>query len=380
MNAFKFNGKGSEFFGIWIVNVLLSIITLGIYSAWAKVRTNKYFYGNTELAGETFDYHATPGKILIGRLIAMVCVFIWAFSAAISPEFQAALLVAFVLVMPALMFMNTRFDARMTSYRHIRFNFEGSIWGFYLLVLGFPLAAFAVFIGIGALAGLVIGESMGLLVLVPIYAVGGIFGFSWWRFKLDNFLANGYRYGTLKFKAEPSYKAYLATFSLASLIAIGAIAVPFIFVIVIGFSSMLASLGDLDESMMILLGAFGVFGAFAAYILMFVIGQLINAFINVRIRNHLFSQTILDHESQPRLKSTMTVSGYLGLVITNFLLLIVSFGIARAHVKVRTAIFLADHTEVEGDLSAVIAYGESEYQDSAICDEMAAAFDLEVGL
>ncbi len=32
----NFSGRGSEFFGIWIVNVLLSILTLGIYSAWAK--------------------------------------------------------------------------------------------------------------------------------------------------------------------------------------------------------------------------------------------------------------------------------------------------------------------------------------------------------
>ena len=30
-----FTGKASEYFGIWIVNVLLTILTLGIYSAWA---------------------------------------------------------------------------------------------------------------------------------------------------------------------------------------------------------------------------------------------------------------------------------------------------------------------------------------------------------
>ena len=28
-----FQGKTSEYFGIWIVNLLLSLITLGIYSA-----------------------------------------------------------------------------------------------------------------------------------------------------------------------------------------------------------------------------------------------------------------------------------------------------------------------------------------------------------
>ena len=44
--SLEFRGKTGEFFGIWIVNVFLTIITLGIYSAWAKVRTNRYFYGN----------------------------------------------------------------------------------------------------------------------------------------------------------------------------------------------------------------------------------------------------------------------------------------------------------------------------------------------
>ena len=61
---FHFHGQGSEFFRIWIVNLVLTILTLGIYSAWAKVRTKRYFYGNTELAGDRFDYLASPIAIL----------------------------------------------------------------------------------------------------------------------------------------------------------------------------------------------------------------------------------------------------------------------------------------------------------------------------
>ena len=52
---FTFTGTAREYFGIWIVNVLLTIITLGVYSAWAKVRRQRYFYGNTWLAGANFD-------------------------------------------------------------------------------------------------------------------------------------------------------------------------------------------------------------------------------------------------------------------------------------------------------------------------------------
>ena len=51
VQRFEFTGSGSEYFKIWIVNVLLTIVTLGIYSAWAKVRRLRYFYNNTRFAG-----------------------------------------------------------------------------------------------------------------------------------------------------------------------------------------------------------------------------------------------------------------------------------------------------------------------------------------
>lgn len=69
---FKFTGSGGEYFKIWIVNIFLTIITLGIYSAWAKVRNKRYFYSNTQLDGSTFKYLANPLKILQGRIIAVV--------------------------------------------------------------------------------------------------------------------------------------------------------------------------------------------------------------------------------------------------------------------------------------------------------------------
>ena len=67
---FEFDAHGGEYFRIWIVNLLLTIVTLGIYSAWAKVRKLQYLYGHTRLAGSAFGYHGEPLKILRGRLIA----------------------------------------------------------------------------------------------------------------------------------------------------------------------------------------------------------------------------------------------------------------------------------------------------------------------
>jgi len=55
---FEFRGEAKEYFKIWIVNIALTLITLGIYSAWAKVRNNKYIYGNTFLNGSNFEFNA----------------------------------------------------------------------------------------------------------------------------------------------------------------------------------------------------------------------------------------------------------------------------------------------------------------------------------
>ena len=73
MEPIKFKGQAGEYFGIWIVNLLLTVITIGIYGAWAKVRTKKYFSSNTEIDGHSFGYHATGWQILKGRiLVALV--------------------------------------------------------------------------------------------------------------------------------------------------------------------------------------------------------------------------------------------------------------------------------------------------------------------
>lgn len=66
----QFTGTATDYFGIWIVNIFLTVLTLGIYSAWAKVRRRRYFQGHTLLEGNGFGYHATGKQIFLGRLLA----------------------------------------------------------------------------------------------------------------------------------------------------------------------------------------------------------------------------------------------------------------------------------------------------------------------
>ena len=60
----RFTGSGSEYFRIWIVNLLLTLVTLTLYYPWAKVRRLRYFYANTLIDGQPLGFHANPWKIL----------------------------------------------------------------------------------------------------------------------------------------------------------------------------------------------------------------------------------------------------------------------------------------------------------------------------
>ena len=48
----EFTGSGSEYFRIWIVNLLLTLVTLGLYYPWAKVRRLRYFYAVPQRPGD----------------------------------------------------------------------------------------------------------------------------------------------------------------------------------------------------------------------------------------------------------------------------------------------------------------------------------------
>ena len=98
--GFEFRGSAREWFGIWIVNLLLSIVTLGIYSAWAKVRTKRYFNGNTKLAGHSFDYHANPVAILKGRIIVVVVLVVLNLLSQINPLLAIGVLVFYAIALP----------------------------------------------------------------------------------------------------------------------------------------------------------------------------------------------------------------------------------------------------------------------------------------
>jgi uncharacterized membrane protein YjgN (DUF898 family) len=136
---FIFSGRGSEYFRIWIVNMLLSLVTLGIYSAWAKVRRNRYFYDNTSLAGSSFDYHGNPHAILKGRIIAVVMIGLYHLGPRIAPWVGVVMFLLLVAAWPWLIWKSLQFKLYNSSYRGIRFGMQGKLGTAYFVYLILPI-------------------------------------------------------------------------------------------------------------------------------------------------------------------------------------------------------------------------------------------------
>ncbi|MCW8330376.1 DUF898 domain-containing protein [Photobacterium sp. SDRW27] len=380
-NQVRFYGRGREFFGIWIVNLLLSIVTLGIYSAWAKVRTKKYFYGNTDLAGDRFDYHAKPIQILKGRIIAMLCVAAWFIASNFFPVASAILLIVFILLMPWLIRNNTRFDARVTSFRNVRFDFTGSMKASYGVFLGWPalsyLLFFLCFFFATAVGGsyLIAGIVLGFLTL----ALGFVL-YAWVTAQIASYFINGYRYGDRAFSGEVDLKVYIKTYLLGGLLGAGLSIVMALISGVLGGFAMLSQLGSPDPLAVQGASMGMIIGAITGYAGMVLIMLVVMGFVQARIRNYLFGIIKTDGEPQYCLGSRMTTWGLVSLMVTNFLLMVVTLGFARPWVMVRSARYVADMTVVNGDLDKLVVEGSEVTAGSAVADEVANAFDLNIGI
>ncbi|MES2400293.1 MAG: YjgN family protein [Pseudomonadota bacterium] len=125
--SIRFTGSGSEYFRIWIVNLLLLMVTFGIYYPWAKVRRLRYFFGNTVVGGDPLDFHGEPLKILLGYFMMGILFSIYSTLGNVSALAGLTGFLAVAAIWPALLVSAMRFRMANTSWRGLRFGFRGSM-------------------------------------------------------------------------------------------------------------------------------------------------------------------------------------------------------------------------------------------------------------
>ena len=331
----RFHGSTAEYFGIWIVNVLLTIVTLGIYSAWAKVRNLRYFYGNTELNHHRFNYLAEPLQILKGRIIAVIIFASYMFISSIYPAAGAALAFAFIFVAPFLICSSLRFNSRMTSYQNVRFDFKGQYF-----------------------------DALVTFVLLPVLSVFTLYlALPWVLKKMDEFIVSNLRYGNKAFKPalDTGYYYITALFILIATVA------------VIAIISLFGGIAVVTSGEQISPVVFAVIGAM--YVALFTI---IQAMYRARIRNHIFKNTEL--EDIAAFDSHIKIFSLVFLQLTNLLALICTLGLALPWVKVRTMQYFVQRTDVYAFENYEHAIDEIQQSPNALTEELAEVFDIDVAL
>ncbi|KAA8999326.1 DUF898 family protein [Affinibrenneria salicis] len=381
----QFHGKGGEYFTIWLVNTLLSAITLGIYSAWATVRRRRYFYGNTELNGDRFDYHAEPLQILKGRLLVVAGVIVFYILLAISPMLGLVLMLAFMALIPWIIIRNWRYNAIMSSYRGVRFNYHcrtgRAYWALLfcplLLIIGLYIAALVlVFAGklTGTSSGIITMSVITVLLLIPGFAaVNGII-----QALQNDLYINNMLFGNMPFNAELKKSAFIKIALISILIFLPfLIGAMFLIGSFISGIVMAGMMGDSSDAMVQSLLLSNVMNLFLMVVVLLIGTLFASSYQVVALRNYLFNQTQL--KGGIKLHSSMQTLPYMGLLITNSLITIFSMGFAAPVAEVRHARYLANATEVEGDLSLIGVQAHTDTAKSALAEEVVQAFDLGTG-
>lgn len=338
--AFSFSGQGGEYFRIWIVNLCLSIVTLGIYSAWAKVRRLQYFYRHTSVAGASLDYHGNPVAILKGRILAVILFGIYSATINVNPIAGLAVFALLMAVMPWLLVRSFRFQLHNSSYRGLRFSFHGKTGDAYVNFLLLPLVSYL---------------SIGLL----------------WPLahqQITRYVRGHSAYGNGRFafhgKAGAFYKPYLVLFGVTLLLILAAIGLG------IALARFLPAPSSPGTAKFTVLGFF-IIGVFYIGLLLFAV-----PYLTARLQNVIWNHTSLGTIG---FQCSLRARELFGIMFVNLLLIILTLGLFKPFADIRMARYRVEHLSLlaaAADIETFVAEQQAEIGASG--EEMTDIFDLDI--
>jgi uncharacterized membrane protein YjgN (DUF898 family) len=344
-HKFEFTGSSNEYFRIWIVNVFLSVITLGIYNAWAKVRTRQYFYANTRLDGHPFEYLGNPIAILKGNLVVGLGAFLYSVIQRVNPFLSFGIALIAGLVFPYLIYQSLRFMASNSSYRNIRFRFHGTLKQSYIEYLFYPI-----------------------LILVT----GGLI-YPYIQLRQHQYLLNNAAYGTSRNtfngKSDFYYGIYIRIF-LMSIAVYAVFTVIFIFIVMSSKAISLGSLGSNPYAIFVFL--------VPIYALLLLMGAIFQQYAYVNIHNYMFRESGIP--GKIRFVSYLDTWTMVKLQIVNLLAIIFSLGLLSPWAKIRRTQYILNNMSLvsNGGLEDVMA--DVTESQNAIGDAVTDYFNVDFGL
>ncbi len=369
-----FTGSGSEYFRIWTVNSLLTVVTLGLYFPWAKVRRLRYFYGNTLVSGHALDFHGEPKRMLRGFLLVGVLVLLYSLAGKVSPIAGLIALLIVAAVWPALFRASQQFRLANISWRGLRFRFVGNQAGAYRAML--PLFVPA---GLSLLLawsndqmenGLAVGWllSLGLLISVLL--------FPWFLWMLKKYQHDHLALGSMQTRFSAGAGSYYEIGLKTVGVAIGTFVVVGLLVAALTGAGLLEAFknstsGRFNAAMMFGL-LVGVFLAYMAALL------VIQPYATARLQNLVWTRTA---STEVRFNSQLKFWPLLRLTLKNMALTLLTLGLYLPFAKVAMARLRLEavtvHSATDPDewVSALQARA-----DDASGDAAADFFGIDVGL
>ena len=353
VHHFTFTGDGSEYFYIWLSNLALTVLTLGIYSAWAKVRREQYFCSHTELDGHTFEYTAEPINILKGRIFLLVFLAIAVAIHVFFPIVDLFIAPIAIILAPWLITQSLRFRARYTSYRNIPFRFTGEY--------DQTMKYFAITKAISYL-------SFGLLS-------------AWCKYKQKRYVVENFQYGRTKFEVHGNLSGFFKIyFSINSLLVLPLLigfyyflsdsAVSAIYNLTqVGFHNFEAAwyIFTSDPSIPLILG----FGFALTISWQFLAPTLIQFLISQLTWDTATLGTFEIFHRPP-------FHRYLWILISNVLLFICTFGMATPFCVVRMRKFKIEHLALLGVGTFSSFRADSKEHSGAIGDQALDLYGLDI--
>ncbi|MDR1975925.1 MAG: DUF898 domain-containing protein [Campylobacteraceae bacterium] len=345
---FEFRGNGWDYFKVWIVNALLTLLTLGIYSPWAKVRNNQYIYANSYLGGSAFEYTANPLRILLGRLIVVGFYAIFFMALQFGYYAVAGIITGlFVLLLPLFIRQAIAFRLRYTRFHGLSFRFSATIGDFYKFFL--------------------------LHLLLNILTLTIIFPYTHNEFKKLVFTNSSY--GNVPFEYDGKASSFFFLYFVKMLLL--SLALFFIICVILFTLGVLGAENEYGHPLSIY---FIVITLFYTLMPLFYIGLFIASFILRGSFEAWLGQIVYNKTSIKEFKMTNEWSAFdLSLIyITNFLLIIVSLGFLYPYAKIRLTKYKLKNMGFES-VSFEDFEGEAQRQRSALGEETADFFDFDIG-
>ncbi|EHR70595.1 putative membrane protein [Burkholderiales bacterium JOSHI_001] len=353
-----FTGSGSEYFRIWIVNLLLSIVTLTLYTPFARARRLAYFYANTRVGGHALGFHGNPWKMLRGYLLVAGLGAAYAVALRLAPLAAGAAVLLFAALWPALWRASLQFRLGNTSWRGLRFAFDGDLASAYRAVLPIYLPAAVVMAVLAALPAAEPGQQAGLPgALAALVGLLGLLapllyplGLAW----MKRYQHGGFRYASEATRLDAGAGTFYLIALNTVLVAVAGFALGLALLWLMG--SDVAKLG-LPQRAPSMLGMLLTLALVAAvYLLMF---ALVWPYYTVQLQNRVWNATV---SHRLKFESDLRFVPYMALSALNFGLTLFTLGLYRPFAAVAAARMRVEaiSVQVRGDVDGWLARAQQQ--------------------